>query len=109
VGKAELIVTSGTRLTLMPECRCRTNFSPAFRHLYTSFNIIHQEKRHQQPSMGAFHFPFILDVQGVSLSPTTPPAVWTGRMYVFNNAGMPDCLASCQSGTGMDKNALVLE
>jgi hypothetical protein len=39
-------VTSGTELTLMPECRCRTenvdwtNFFPAFQHLYIFLNIV---------------------------------------------------------------------
>jgi hypothetical protein len=43
--------------------------------------------------------------------------VWTFRVYVslfnflkcFLNAGMPDCLASSQSGTGMKRKMLLLE
>jgi hypothetical protein len=51
-----LSVTSGTGLTLMPECRCRTDFFsiPAFRH-------------HKH-----------LDVQDVTLP---APAVWACRVY----------------------------
>ncbi len=56
-----------------------------------------------------------MDVQGVPISTTSSvnvqgvshftPAVWTCRVYVFIAAGMPDCPASGQSGTGMNNNA----
>jgi hypothetical protein len=35
------------------------------------------------------------------------PEVWTWRVYPFLNARMSDCMASIQSGIGMNKNAVV--
>jgi hypothetical protein len=99
--------------TLMPECRCRTEaadygsiadagltFSglPAFTYdlsmLYSKNNTISSCRGVQGVSLSTT---CSLDVHWVSLLASTTTA--------FLNAGMSDCPASSQSGTGINKNS----
>ncbi len=103
----DLSVTSSTGLTLMPECRCRTedvdyqkkcrcrtNFFPTFRHLVTSFSK---------------NIAISIQQQGIPVHRLQcgPVGCVCNPIHLkcFLNARMPDSPASGQYSTGMNKIA----
>jgi hypothetical protein len=83
------------------KCRCRssrTNFSPAF--IY-DFSISHSKKN----TISTFNYLQFGRALGIPFTTTKTSSMNVQGVPLFKNAGMSDCPASSQSGTGMNKNA----
>jgi hypothetical protein len=87
--------------TLMPECRCRTNFSPAFWHLHMTFSISYSKNNTISSCLWtcrAYHFHYLQFGRALGILSPLPTTA-------FLNAGISDCAASSQSCNGMNINS----